>query len=964
MRALPWRIALLLALMGIIASFVLLLGAFRSSPAHTIDIGGSGDAYVTRNFYNAEAGPDERFRWSDRDSALLLPETYTRASLLTLRLHGNAEHAPLVLRIGATGQELATLPTTSSWRRYQVIVPRSEEGTNQDSALLLSSKLSQPSSYDPRQLGVALDRVRIQPLTASGLLRVESLSRVLQLCWLLMLIGGISWLLQRALGSRNSPADVLLRSTAFSGIVALFLIGWAWRDRYTLDWLVPLDAGVLSTASALLFGISWASLNRQQLPFRACPQGRRLHSAVWIIGLALLSRLLSVLPLAPEVRGAAAYVAYGLPGALLALYFFRHEAETTVRLLLMLLGGFTSTILFVYVLQAFSGALTASLALLPLDLLTLACILLVLRQSEAPVVQPLARRHAYLPLILLLVLAAALRLPALGGAELHDDEASVLLTASRIYYGQDDVLLLQLKGPVQALLPTGPLVLTGLLNEWMARLPFAIAGLGIVLGSYVLARRCFNDDASAGLFAAAALTLDGFMIAFSRIVQYQSIVMLMTIGAIWCMLRFAEGGERPQRYLLAASLWISIALLSHYDGIYGLPALAILLIVGAQRRNWRLRQWLHGLAVPLVLGGGLLASFYLPFVLHPHFAKTLAHISERSGQSASGPTLYNNLGSTFELAAFYSTPFYLLLLIVALTVTIGGWLVTYARPRWGGQLYAVLLMYLALDVLRGRDASWLIHSGPLALLICLVPPALLLVAPTLPTPRRALIAWFGASAIAMLFFIAQPRTHVYVIAIPAALLVGYALSSVQHWLVRRNLRWLRTTIALGGVAPLLLVTVYLYALFVRQDIEYQRGLPATRLIGSANSAVIDDDARFGFPSRDGWKVIGELYRQGVLDGPFAANLSTEVSAWYTRGQLRCNATPEYYMVALEAPQSYIPSDAYLFGTVRVGDTNRIAIYSREQHSGPPLVFTLEQFATQFDAQPIIDFRQMDTACTQ
>ncbi|NJM05934.1 hypothetical protein HC891_06630 [Candidatus Gracilibacteria bacterium] len=216
----------------------------------------------------------------------------------------------------------------------------------------------------------------------------------------------------------------------------------------------------------------------------------------------------------------------------------------------------------------------------------------------------------------------------------------------------------------------------------------------------------------------------------------------------------------------------------------------------------------------------------------------------------------------------------------------------------------------------------------------------------------------------MLFFIAQPRTHVYVMAIPAALLIGFAITRVQHWLIHRNLRWLRTTMALGGIAPLLLATLYLHTLFIRQDIEYQRGLPATRLVTNDSSKVIDDDARFGFPSRDGWKVIGELYRSGILDGPFAANLSTEVAAWYTRGELRCNATPEYYLVALEARQPYIPSDAYLFGTVRVGEHNRIAIYSREQVSGPPRVFALEQYAPQFDAQPVIDFRQMDSACSR
>ncbi|NJM05932.1 glycosyltransferase family 39 protein [Candidatus Gracilibacteria bacterium] len=587
--------ALFVAVLGITISFSLLLGAFRTSPPRIIDIGGNGDAYVTRNFYDAESGADERFRWSGRDAALLLPETYTRAALLTLRLHSNAEGHPITLHDSSDGRPLATLPPSEGWRVYRVLVPRSADNEQSGTTIALTGQLSQSSAADPRELGVALDRIAVQPLPASGLLRVHSLTRVLQLCWFLLLIGGIAWLLQYTMRPNASRAARLLRSSAFSATVALFLIGWAWHDHYTLDWLLPLDPRTLSTISALLVGIAWVALTQPRFHVNTWRGKPGVPLAVSIIGLALLSRLLTLLPLAPELRGAAAYVALGLPGALLALLCFRHERDGLVRLLLALLGALGSAILLVYGLQALPGALTAGLVFLPLDLLTLMCTVLLLRQPALGPAQPPTRPHAYLPLFLLLVLAAALRLPALGSAELHDDEASVLLTAARIYYGQDDVLLLQLKGPVQVLLPTGPLVLTGLLNEWIARLPFAIAGIGIVLGSYLLARRCFSDNTIAGLFAATVLTLDGFMIAFSRIVQYQSIVMIMTIGAIWCMLRFAEGCERAARYLLASALWISLALLAHYDAIYGLPVLALLLFVGARRRGWQRAHWLRAL---------------------------------------------------------------------------------------------------------------------------------------------------------------------------------------------------------------------------------------------------------------------------------------------------------------------------------------------------------------------------------
>ena len=50
----------------------------------------------------------------------------------------------------------------------------------------------------------------------------------------------------------------------------------------------------------------------------------------------------------------------------------------------------------------------------------------------------------------------------------------------------------------------------------------------------------------------------------------------------------------------------------------------------------------------------------------------------------------------------------------------------------------------------------------------------------------------------------------------------------------------------------------------------------------------DNKARFGFPLNNGWKAIGELYRQGDLTGYFDTNEKEAwVPAWYSRGVERC-----------------------------------------------------------------------------
>src|SRR3712207_8326731 len=59
-------------------------------------------------------------------------------------------------------------------------------------------------------------------------------------------------------------------------------------------------------------------------------------------------------------------------------------------------------------------------------------------------------------------------------------------------FRSEGILLLHRKGPTEVLLPAGPLVLLEQTNELVARLPFAFAGMGIVLGAYLLARSLFR----------------------------------------------------------------------------------------------------------------------------------------------------------------------------------------------------------------------------------------------------------------------------------------------------------------------------------------------------------------------------------------------------------------------------------------------------------------------------------------
>lgn len=891
----------------------LLTARLLNPPARLVDVGSPGDAYLAVNFYQPEQAGPLSYRWSGPGSFLQLPRLTAQAALLSVRLHGSALGQPVYLRASEASIPVASFSAGQDWRTYQVLLPPLV-GAAAPRALQLVTGLVQHGTRDPRELGVAVDWVHIQPLGGvAGLLPAARQSALLG--WALALLGVVLLVVQRAWAPAGAVAMHSRRSLALLAVAAAGLLLWAWWDPYGLGWLLPLQPAPLALATVAVGGFALTLTRRGAARLLRGPRAE----AVWALTALAAAHLVLWSPVPAAGRGNAALAILWAPGWLIARALTRGEADPAARLLLGVCGALALQVVLLLAGALVPGGLAPWAVVLACDLLALLGAWRLARgraggvDSSCGAGAPWGRPRLGVLLALILLLAAGLRLPAIGGAELHDDEASVFIAAARLVQGERDVLLTQLKGPAQVLLPAGPLLLTGQQTELAARLPFALAGLGVVLGGFVLVRS-LAGSAAGGLVAALILALDGFMIAFSRIVQYQSVVVVLAMGALWCAWHFAEGEAGRRGHLAAAALLLAVALLGHYDAVFAAPALAWLVFSGGRRRGWRPGQWAAHLALPALAAGGLLASFYVPFALHPHFAEAVAHLSERTGQSRGGLALYNNLASTYGLLSFYN---------LAAAVQLVG---------------AVLVGGLAASLLRRPRALW---QG-------LVP----------------LLLWCGGGAAATLFLIAQPRTHVYVFTVPLALLAGWCGAQLGARLGGPAARALRFPLAGGVLLVALLALLHQTTLYLRQSPEYQRAYPATALAPlstGASGVPIDVDARFGFPSRDGWKAVGELYRRGVLAGPYASNQSTEILTWYLRGLRRCGATPDYVFVALAAPNAAIPAGYARFGSVQVAGQDQILIYSRLRQ-GPPRVFALENYVEAFDAQPVPPLAAGSAAC--
>ena len=558
-------------------------------------------------------------------------------------------------------------------------------------------------------------------------------------------------------------------------------------------------------------------------------------------------------------------------------------------------------------------------------------------------------------LVAALLVTALLRLTHLGYAEFQGDEARALLMANGLQQGRDDVLWLHKKGPAEVLLPALMGAAAGGIDEATARLPFAVAGVAAVLALGALGWRMFGPPFQdtlmgvwGGALAAWALALDGFFEGFARIVQYQSLVALLSIVGVWAAWRYYADGRL--RWLLLGAALIAAGTLGHYEAVFALVPLAFLF----GRRWWLARaaragnEGRHG-GLPLrdgVLAAGVFAAvaafFYVPFALNPHFAETVTYILDRrigAGGDSAGP-LHNSLPDYFARATFYNSTWWMLFMVVGLVAVLGwlGWR-AFGPARGGLSLPGVVAAaWPAVAVVVTGLAGSALQMGRLHLAVLLfLPLGLWLLARRLGDDVKTALIWFLPPFLVAGFLVQKPHTHFYTMWPGLALLVAFGLATL--WVGRGTWRggWLRWMVVVVVAVVALLQAGYLWTVFVEHQPEYKRVYPVSR--SPLYPAVYGNDAPrggyFGFPYRAGWGVVARLFETGVLQGTYNSNEEPLITGWYTRGASRCAADPQYYIVAQNVqdeeriPLTSIERDYHLLGVVDADGVAKLRIYSRD-----------------------------------
>lgn len=678
------------------------------------------------------------------------------------------------------------------------------------------------------------------------------------------------------------------------------------------------------------------------------------------LGAALLAHLLLWLDLPTIVQAGALFVLTSLlPGLLLVRWWTAADPtlDRPTFLVYSIGSGYAWALLLTLLISYLPGGVPTWLLLLAFDAL-----LLILAWLNVRPIQPAA--HGPKPatpspsfiigVSVVLLLAALLRLLNLGYAEFLTDEARVALRAVAVIQGDEDVLFLHRKGPAEILLPALQVGITCRLDEASARFPFALANLTGLAALGLLAWRLWGSVG--GITAALLLALNGYLIGFSRFVQFQSLVFLFTILVVLVLVEQWRAAQILRGRFALAGLFSGAALLAHYDGGSILvPALILTLWLGWQGRAWRV--WWRNLllAGAIALGMGLL--FYGRFLLHPNFQATYSYLVDQR-LVADRPFPFNNLVDFYERSSVYNTPIYLWLMFGLSLVG----LVLALRRGWGEQPGNLLGGGLALLIgYSCWQPTWLQFAGQDYVLLPFVAALLLIaLAPRLTLGERISWLWFGSLLIATLFLMAYPRTHVYIFLAPWALVCAGVVATLAANLQRiLGARPARLIGAGAATLVILLVGGHAYWYFAHAQAEALRtgSMPAPLADQPERSTI---DALYGFPLANGWKVVGALYEEGTIHGAYETNQRDDlVSGWYTHLQPRCDSTAQWYFAVntVEFWSTYLQPSAeslagegyHPWGTVTVDDQPRMTIYARGMAAAPaPQQFALEEFAPRFD----------------
>lgn len=451
-------------------------------------------------------------------------------------------------------------------------------------------------------------------------------------------------------------------------------------------------------------------------------------------------------------------------------------------------------------------------------------------------------KREFLLVLFLLIVVSSLRLVNLGYSEYIPDESTVLYPLRELGGFSWDFLLNQRKGPLQFLIAEIVYIFyNNLFNELVFRIPFAIANTLAILAFYKFLKNITNSIYVA-FFGAIFLGVNGFTVAFGRIVQYQSLNLLFSSLSLYFYSLLLVSKKDHIISSLLGTIFFCFSILSHWDAIFILPFISYVLFRLLGEKSITKKEKVHLIAINIYVLFILLAPFYIPFFSnYLRSESNQSYISTRFGFDIPNFELISGklLDYVFRIELY--NPFILL-------------------P------FLIVIIFIALLTLR---------------------------------ESKFYLAWLIFTIVFFLIFIKNPGTHVYNLFIP---LYAFASFGIK-WLLERTKF---VGFGLLSVALLFLTyQSYLLFVDYSKEYPWEQERIYKYKTSHYNHKNLTNYI-IGFPIRRGWLEVNEfIMERNSIRGEtlsYITNETKSLSNFYMSAPY--GKDDKYYAVGIKRPYSF------------------------------------------------------------
>ncbi|OGC77120.1 hypothetical protein A2619_00370 [candidate division WWE3 bacterium RIFOXYD1_FULL_39_9] len=485
-----------------------------------------------------------------------------------------------------------------------------------------------------------------------------------------------------------------------------------------------------------------------------------------------------------------------------------------------------------------------------------------------------------IPLISILFVGFILRFINLGYSDFQGDEIKALYLPDP---GQSSLefLMDQRKGPLQFLIT---FVLkffnNDYSNQFLIRLPFALAGFLSVYFFYKLVAKIFGNKI--GLFASFFLATNGFFVAFSRIVQYQSFVILFSILALYFIVLANKDPRYKLRGVYLAFIMLAISVLSHYDGLFIAPVFAFYLYkwlvskeIGISIKHKIMHILISGMIFTIMV-----AVFYIPFALS--ISTSTVDYWEGRLSGAVSSKLSSSLYLFTVYQPIYVIHIYTLLLAAGIALVI---------------LYALTTVLIKIFKKYKQDFRYLSKLKDFRHF---------LIGTGLSVDLIPVLIWLVLGVYIWEKVVYIPGTHIYTYLLPLFIALGFGVVFIENSSIKiaQFIKLRQLIIAKDIVLSIIFVFIALqsYAIFVDNISEYPWEEEKFYIWTLSKPTPVFHLSMFGFPYYRDWESIASFVREHPDVPAYSTNERESISRYHVH--LRKDADQAGFYIFIVNPQSF------------------------------------------------------------